>query len=171
MRGLRFSPQSGGGGWDRQLMRQAMGTGRDAGRFDAWKLAASRATLAGRVDPWELPRLEDRVADAGGSVEWSIAGVADAQGRPAISVSVGGHIPLVCQRCLGALDQPLEQSTRLLLARDDAELVRLDEASEDEVVLADAPLDPLALVEDELLLTLPFAPRHEAACEPRAADE
>ncbi len=42
----------------------------------------------------------------------------------------------------------------------------LDEVSEHEVVLANAPLDPVALVEDELLLTLPFAPRHEASCGP-----
>jgi uncharacterized protein len=76
-------------------------------------------------------------------------------------VSIQGMVPLTCQRCLGALDQPVGQSTTLLLARDDDELVRLDESSEDEVVLANAPLDPLALVEDELLLTLPFAPRHE----------
>jgi uncharacterized protein len=148
-----------------------MGTAREAGRFDAWKLAASRATVAGSVDPSRLPRLEDRVAAPGGSVDWSIAGETDLQGRAAIGISLGGHVPLVCQRCLGALDQPIDQSTRLLLARDDAELVRLDEASEDEVVLADAPLDPLALVEDELLLTLPFAPRHEEACGPRQADE
>jgi len=28
------------------------------------------------------------------------------------------------------------------------------------VVLAKSPLDPVTLVEDELTLTLPFAPRH-----------
>jgi uncharacterized metal-binding protein YceD (DUF177 family) len=38
--------------------------------------------------------------------------------------------------------------------------VKLDEEDhEHEVVLADAPLDAVGLVEDELLLTLPFAPR------------
>ena len=42
------------------------------------------------------------------------------------------------------------------------------EASEHEVVSAREPLDPLALVEDELLLTLPFAPRHESDCAPPA---
>ena len=58
----------------------------------------------------------------------------------------------------------MQQTTTLLLARDNAELVQLDQSSEHEVVLADAPLDPVALVEDELLLSLPFAPRHEDEC-------
>ena len=103
---------------------------------------------------------------AGGRIDWSIRGAADEQGRPAITVSIEGTVPLECQRCLGLLDQPVQQSTTLLLARDEADLVQLDEISEHEVVLANAPLDPVALVEDELLLTLPFAPRHEASCGP-----
>ena len=37
------------------------------------------------------------------------------------------------------------------------------------MVLADAPLDPVVLVEDELLLSLPFAPRHDADCVPGVA--
>jgi uncharacterized protein len=51
------------------------------------------------------------------------------------------------------------QQTELLLARDAADLARLD-ADEQEAVLATAPLDALTLVEDELLLSLPFAPCH-----------
>jgi len=137
---------------------------RQDGRFDAYKLASSRATIEGSLDPAELPRLEDRVADGGGRVEWTIAGAADAQGRPALDVSIAGSVPLTCQRCLGTLEQGVGQSTRLLLARDEAELIRLDDASEHEVVLASGPLDPVALVEDELLLTLPFAPRHDTSC-------
>ena len=39
----------------------------------------------------------------------------------------------------------------------------LDDDDEHEVVLAEAPLEALTLVEDELLLTLPFVPRCERA--------
>jgi hypothetical protein len=55
--------------------------------------------------------------------------------------------------------RPMERS-----ARDEAEAVRLDGASECEVILASAPIEALAVVEDELLLSLPFAPRHEQGC-------
>lgn len=141
---------------------------REEGRFDAWRLAASHGELGGALDPAALPRLEDRVAGPGGKIRWAIRGASDAMGRPAIVVSIAGSVPLVCQRCLAPFAQAVDQSTTLLLAKSDAELVRLDDASEHEVVLANAPLDAGALVEDELLLTLPFAPRHPAECAPGA---
>jgi uncharacterized protein len=145
-------------------MAKAMAGRAQESRFDAFRLAASRGELSGRVDPAGLPRLEETVAAPGGHVEWTIRGGADAEGRPAITVSIAGAVPLTCQRCLGTVTQAVGQSTLLLLARDDADLVRLDEASGHEVVAAREPLDPRALVEDELLLGLPFAPRHEGEC-------
>lgn len=138
-------------------------------RFDAFRLAAGGGELHGSVVPARLPRLEDRIAEGQGRIDWTIRGSADALGRPAIVVSVKGAVPLECQRCLRPLEQSVEQSTTLLLARNDTDLVHLDEISENEVVLADAPLDPVALVEDELLLSLPFAPRHDADCAPGTA--
>jgi len=133
-------------------------------RFDAFRLAASRGELSGRVDPLSLSRLEEQVAGPGGHIDWTIRGGADPEGRAAITVALAGVVPLTCQRCLGAVSERIEQTTLLLLARDEAELIRLDEASAEEVVDAREPLDPATLVEDELLLTLPFAPRHEGDC-------
>ena len=141
-----------------------------APRFDALRLAASGGTIAGHVDPHALPRLEDRVAGSGGRVDWSIHGAKDAEGRAAVRVKLQGSVPMTCQRCLGVVSAPVAQQTLLLVARDDAELVSLDEASEHEVVVAREPLDPQVLVEDELLLTLPFAPRHESDCGPPAVE-
>ncbi len=133
-------------------------------RFDAFKLAARGGELSGTIDPVRLPRLGDQVAAEGGSVAWRIRGGDDGQGRPALTVTVEGDVPVTCQRCLGTLRQPVSQETVLLLARDEAEVVRLDGASDCEVILAAAPVEALAVVEDELLLSLPFAPRHEQGC-------
>jgi uncharacterized protein len=137
--------------------------GRARVRFDALKLAESDATLAGELDPAQLPRLVDRLAPAvdaaSARIAWRIAGGHDALGHPELSLGLEGIVFLVCQRCLGPFAVPVVQQTELLLARDEAELARLD-AEEPEVVLAGAPLDPVTLVEDELLLSLPFSPRH-----------
>lgn len=141
----------------------------DQPRFDAFKLAARGGELAGTIDPSALPRLDDRVAETGGSVAWRIRGGDDGQGRPALTVTVEGEVPMTCQRCLRTMRQLVAQRTTLLIARDEAEMVRLDETSESEVVLASAPLEALDLVEDELLLSLPFAPRHEHGCAADAA--
>jgi uncharacterized protein len=144
---------------------------RSAARFDAFRLARERAALDGVVDAAALPRVADRLLPtaAPARIAWRIAGAADPAGRPALSVALDGALTLACQRCLGPLEWTVAQRTDVLLARDDAEAGRLDDASEGEVVLADGPLDPLGLVEDELVLALPFAPRHpDGAC--RAPD-
>ena len=138
-------------------------SGRRGGSFDAFDLALRGATVAGTVDAASLPRAADRLAPGAGvaAVSWNIAGTADAMGRAALEIRLDGVVPLVCQRCLQTFDWPVVQRTLLLLARNARELAGLDDDDEHEVVLADAPLEALPLVEDELLLTLPFVPRCE----------
>lgn len=130
-------------------------------RFDALKLSASGESLAGEVDAADLPRIADRLAPgaSAATLSWRLAGGSDGQRRPAMTLTVSGSVPLVCQRCLQIFSATVNQTTELLLARSEAEMARLD-ADESEVVLATERLDPLMLVEDELLLSLPFSPRH-----------
>ena len=141
--------------------------------FDALKLSASGESLTGEVDAADLPRVADRLAtDAGAAkLAWRLVGCRDGQGRPALTLTLAGSVPLVCQRCLRPFAAIVDQSTELLLARSEAELARFD-AEEIEVVLATQRLDALTLVEDELLLSLPFSPRHpdgECAASPMVA--
>jgi uncharacterized protein len=82
-----------------------------------------------------------------------------------LAIEIEGSVPLTCQRCLDDFEWPVAQRTEVLLAHDERELALLDADSSAEVVLAGAPVTTLTLVEDELLLALPFAPRHpEGAC-------
>jgi len=75
-------------------------------------------------------------------------------------------VMLECQRCLDDFAWGFDVATDVLLAHDEAELAALDADSSLEVVLADGTVDPRALVEDELVLALPFAPRHpDDACD------
>jgi len=137
------------------------------GRFDAFRLARGRGSLDGIVDAATLPRVADTVLEGPAPIAWRIEGTQDAFGRPALTVALDGDIALECQRCLQAQTWPVHTRTVLVLARDDADLVRLDADSDDEVVLAAAPLDPAQLVEDELVLALPYAPRHaDGECAP-----
>ncbi len=138
-------------------------------RFDAFGMARRSASLAGRLDARALANVADELApgDQAVVVDWAISGRTSADGRPALRVSVNGSVPLVCQRCLGPLEWRVAQDTEVLLAADERELGALDEESESEVVLADRPLRVADLVEDELVLSLPFAPRHEGACPAR----
>ena len=137
-----------------------------ASRFDAFRMAAEGDSLAGEFDASTLARVVDRLAPGTGPVPiaWRISGDRDAFQRPMLSVTIEGSLPLLCQRCLQPFAAPIAQQTRLLLAHDETGLGLLD-AEEAEVVLAAAPLDARTLVEDEVLLSLPFAPRHaEGQC-------
>lgn len=137
-----------------------------AGRFDAFGLAARDERLAGEIDATRHTRIADRLAPTKNSapIAWNIVGGRDSLGRPTLSVSIEGSLPVLCQRCLQPFDLGVAQQTELLLARTEAELAALDTA-EAEVVLAAAPLDAMTLVEDEILLSLPFAPNHaEGQC-------
>ena len=134
-------------------------------RLDAFRLALEHGVVEGSVDAHQLPRVDDLLAEGPATVAWRIEGTADTWGRPALSISLDGSVPVTCQRCLDDFEWPIDQRTELLLARDERELAVLDADSNSEVVLAGTPMEPLTLVEDELVLALPFAPRHpEGAC-------
>ncbi len=134
-------------------------------KLDAFRLAREHGIVEGGVDPHRLPRVADLIAEGPASVAWRIAGTTDAMGRPALSIELKGAVALTCQRCLGDFEWRIDQRTDLLLAKSERELAELDVGSSLEVVLAAHPLDPQTLVEDELVLALPFAPRHpDDAC-------
>lgn len=139
-----------------------------SGRFDAFRLARERALLEGELDAVALARVADQLVEDAAPVKWRIAGTADSLGRPALRVEVEGVLPLECQRCLEVVHWPVSQRTELLLAHSEADMTQLDNDSELEVVLASEPLDPAALVEDELVLATPFAPRHTQCPTPDA---
>jgi uncharacterized protein len=137
-------------------------------KLDAFRLAKEHGVLEGNVDAHTLPRVEDVLGEGPATVLWRIEGSEDAEGRPALEIEVSGAVSLTCQRCLDDFTWPIAQRTEVLLAHDERELAALDAQSSSEVVLAGKPMPALTLVEDELLLALPFAPRHpDNACSPQ----
>lgn len=166
---LRFSPVVFA--WRRALsapaIRNAMPSRLEHSgpKLDAFRLARERGVVEGQVDVHRLPRIAETLAAGPSHVGWRIEGSADVAGRPALEIEVTGAVSLTCQRCLDDFEWPVDQRTEVLLARDERELAVLDADSSAEVILAAAPMEPLTLVEDELLLALPFAPRHpDGAC-------
>ncbi|HKE93223.1 MAG TPA: YceD family protein [Povalibacter sp.] len=91
------------------------------------------------------------------------------EGRVAIDGALRGVVTLTCQRCLRALEFPLEETFQVVLVQDEAELA--EEPGGYEPVLADpARFDLQALAEDQALLALPLVPRHEPGqCNPSGA--
>jgi len=135
------------------------------GTFDAFRLVRERAVLEGTLDVAASERLDDRVAAGVGTVAWRIEGTTAGAGRPALAISISGSVPLECQRCLGTFAQEIAQRTVTVLAKSEADADALDASSDAEVLVADHPIHAVELIEDELLLTLPYAAMHaEGGC-------
>jgi uncharacterized protein len=64
------------------------------------------------------------------------------------------------------MSETLRVQRRFRFMRSEEEALRLDEDSEDDVLVLPARLDLLELLEDELILALPIVPRHEVCPTP-----
>ena len=134
--------------------------------IDSLDFARNGRQISGEVPVAGLPRLQDALAEPHGTLQYTVHGGVDKQGNPLLDIGMTGSCRLRCQRCLGAMDHAIRIDTRLLL-RDQASLDALnDEEEEFDSILAEAHLDVLNLLEEEVLLSLPIAPRHESgACQ------
>jgi uncharacterized protein len=134
--------------------------------IDSLEFAGTEQMLCGSLEVPDLTRLRDSLYDTVGRVDFRVRGGHDARHRPTLSVEVNGVLHLRCQRCLGNLDYPLEISSVLLLAAPPSDAAGAEaEAQEPDWIEPSAELDIGSLVEDEIILGLPYAPRHpEGEC-------
>lgn len=134
--------------------------------IDSLEFASAGEQLTGSVPVSEFARLSDSLHDADGGLQFEIRGGRDSRQRLRLHMTVTGSIDLLCQRCLGKLIYPLAVKTNLLLLTNGAEA---DAGGIDDLdgVPATAQTDVCSLVEDEVLLAIPLAPRHaEGQCSP-----
>jgi uncharacterized protein len=129
--------------------------------IDSLDFAANGMQIDTQVPFAELPRLLDVLDNPQGVLHYILQGGVDSLGRPVLDVSINGVCQLRCQRCLNGMDYEIQHKARLLLC-DQAALDVLEDEEEFDGILADAHLDVLALLEDEILLSLPIAPKHES---------
>jgi len=131
--------------------------------IDALEFAGNGREIRGEIPFKELSRLDDMLLDSDGMLAYELHG-SRLNDRNVLDVSLNGVVHLRCQRCLADLEFPIKVSSRLKLASTE-ELDAVDDEDEDEYIEASSQLDVIGLVEDELLLSLPFAPRHpDGAC-------
>lgn len=115
----------------------------------------------------QFERLAEVVVAESGDVQFAVTGFCD-EDRNALFLDIvaSGTLMLRCERCLEAMPWPVRAEGRLLLVPPGQPLPdeELDEEAFDPIH-ASTTLELLPLVEDEVLLALPYAPRHEQ-CEP-----
>lgn len=132
--------------------------------IDAFEFCRTSGYREGVTPLTEMSRLAADCANASGEIAWSIQGGATPQGYPTMTVAVTGPVQLVCQRCLAPFDYQIDSATQLVLGRDDEEADQFEQILDDEnidVIVGSHAADIRELLEDEALLALPQAPKHE----------
>jgi uncharacterized protein len=126
--------------------------------IDSVDFARNGKEIRGEIALSELSRLCDVLAKSDGLLTYIVCGYREGD-SDMLGVSLQGTCILRCQRCMGELEYPVNLDSKLRLLSAD----KLDETDEDDdvdAIEAEPRLDVLALIEEELLLELPFAPRH-----------
>lgn len=144
----------------------------DPHRVDVPRFAEEAGVLQGSAELGALARLaaETTGADPKLPVHWHARG--ELHNPQHVHPEVWLHLeadailPLVCQRCLGRVDMPVAVDRSFRFVADEATAAAEDDAAEEDLLALSRSFDLLALLEDELLMELPVAPRHEACPEP-----
>jgi uncharacterized protein len=141
--------------------------------IDAFEFCRNSGYREGVTPVAEMTRLAADCADPSGEITWSIQGGQTKQGYPSMTLSVEGEVNLVCQRCLGPFAYHIDSSTMLVLGKDDADADEIEEVLDDEsidVIVGSHEADLRQLLEDEALLALPQAPKHEVCPDTKLID-
>lgn len=140
--------------------------------IDGFEFASAGARHQGILPVAALGRLRDLLASDAGQVAYEVEGTRDERGRPGLRVRVEGKLELRCQRCLEPMQAAVRTDELLVLAATQQE-IDAEAADGPDRVLAGKQMVLADLVEDELILALPYAPRHEAcaAAESRNAEK
>jgi len=127
-------------------------------------LAARQSALTGEIQLRQMSRLKDLLESTAGSVKAVLRLLQRREGYVTAELSYQVALELQCQRCLEPLKMALDERIRLAVALPGG-AANLPEDYEP-FMLEGGRLRPADLIEDELIIALPLAPKHavEEAC-------
>jgi len=129
--------------------------------IDTLEFAEKSLQIHGRIALLDLERLSGALFSRDGALDYSLTGKTNALGKPQLDLRVTGNLQLVCQRCLQPLPFAMDAVAQLVLVADEAAVpLDADDQDETDYIVADQRQPVLALIEDEVLLSLPLAPAH-----------
>ena len=127
--------------------------------LDIDRLARGEAEIDFDVPLAELPRLRSKIAGIGGSVRGTVR-FEKQSGFAVAELSLTGKAMLQCQRCMQAMELPIDSTTAVALIGAESEAPEVPEEFEP-VLAREGRISAGELVEEELLLALPIVPLHE----------
>lgn len=125
------------------------------------RLARQQARISGAIPVIRMSRLAQAVHDSSGEVAFELTFARDPGGVANVTGSLSSRLTLLCQRCLQPLQVDVNARIALGIVQGPQEAKRLP-VDYDPLEVGVDPVSLLELIEDEVLLALPFAPLHPA---------
>lgn len=140
--------------------------------IDSLVFAREGRSLQGELPVAGLARVLDLLTDPAGKISYRLDGQLGSRNEAQLVLRIDGTLSLRCQRCLEGIDYPVKVRSLLELVKDEEELTQeeIEDDSKDFLV-AQKELDVVELIEDEIILDLPPAPRHESCALPEGAQD
>ena len=137
--------------------------------IDSLVFAREGRSLQGELPVAGLARVLDLLTDPAGKISYRLDGQLGSRNEAQLVLRIDGTLSLRCQRCLEGIDYPVKVCSLLELVKDEEELTQeeIEDDSKD-FLTAQKELDVVELIEDEIILDLPVAPRHERCALPDA---
>lgn len=139
----------------------------DPRRLDVKSFAEAAVELSGMERLGDHPRLMAETGGRGADMRlaWSATGEMRNPGHvhPEIWLHLEANtvLSLTCQRCLAPVEVTVKVARPFRFVQDEAIAMAQDDQSEEDLLALSRSFDLIELVEDELLMDLPVAPRHE----------
>ena len=130
-------------------------------QVDVRKLIAADSELVVREPLRNFARLADMLVSSAGDVEVRLHFHHDGQAR-LIDGAVQTTASVQCQRCMQPLELPIDSQFTVAVVWSDDEAGRLPKQYEP-YIAGEGPQDVRDLIEDELILCVPYAAYHEQA--------
>ena len=127
---------------------------------DPRRLSIQGKTLTGSVDVNLCSRIKEAVKEISSTINISLSFYLEEQGRKIVNIRASGAVKVICQRCLSPMPLQLECDTILCVVWSEEEADALPKNLEAWIVPEDKG-DLIDLIEDELLLELPFIAYHK----------
>ena len=144
----------------------------DPQHLDLLSFAREGLALNGEAALADWPRLsleQHGQEPAPGAVHWHLQGRAVVQAGAAdqiwLDLRATVQLPMQCQRCLTTVLEDVGAERSFRFVADEATAAALDDEAEEDILVISRDFDALALVEDELILSLPLVPLHEVCPE------
>ena len=125
------------------------------------KFAYEKKVIESEIDIDQLHRVNGVLPDIKGHIKYKIIG--DVLDKPILCIEIYGKIITSCQNCLEEIEIDVKRLDNIFIFNNEKELDNAlfsEDSSINEAILASDEFNVLEYIEDEIIMSVPIAPKH-----------